>query len=190
MYYPMSSTYPRQQPRQTGLTVPDEVEPSPDRLENVNTSNPAQMGCIPDPKALSSGRDPVTPSPKRPSLDPDAIRPAADLPTMSSARIHAQPVLLRSPIPHGTSRAPSITVTDWDTNSRRNAAARILTLQLIRCVDNDDKLRDEVAYWYQEFRFQMWSPLASMIGIHWRQVEQFCWQMGKEEIVQRATKRV
>lgn len=39
-------------------------------------------------------------------------------------------------------------------------------------------------------RFQIWSPLASMIGINWRQVEQLCWQMGKEEIVRRATKRV
>ncbi|GKZ98447.1 hypothetical protein AnigIFM59636_003060 [Aspergillus niger] len=188
----MSSSYARQQPRQTDLTMPDENEPSPARLEDVTIPSPARMGCStsPDPKALSSGRDPVTPSPTRAALGSDAIRPAADLPTVSSARIHAQPILLPSPIPLGTSRSPSITVTDWDAYSRRNAAARILTLHLIGCVDNDDKLRDEVASWYQEFRFQIWSPLASMIGINWRQVEQLCWQMGKEEIVRRATKRV
>ncbi|GLA18173.1 hypothetical protein AnigIFM62618_005328 [Aspergillus niger] len=132
--------------------MPDENEPSPARLEDVTIPSPAQMGCStsPDPKALSSGRDPVTPSPTRAALDSDAIRPAADLSTVSSARIHAQLILLPSPILLGTSRSSSITVTDWDAYSRRNAAARILTLQLIGCVDNDDKLCDEVASWYQD----------------------------------------
>ncbi|RDK41062.1 hypothetical protein M752DRAFT_294729 [Aspergillus phoenicis ATCC 13157] len=188
----MSSSYPRQQPRQTDLTIPDENEPSPAQLEDVTIPIPAHMGCStsPDPKTLSSGRDPVTPSPTRAALDQDAIRPATDLPIVASARIHAKPILLPSPIPLGTSRSPSITVTNWNAYARRNAAARILTLQLINCMDNDDKLHDEVTSWYQEFRFQIWSPLASMISLNWRQVEQLCWQMEKKEIIRRATKRV
>ncbi|OOO13647.1 hypothetical protein OAory_01013960 [Aspergillus oryzae] len=75
------------------------------------------------------------------------------------------------------------------TPSRRNAIVRLTPLPLFESPQNEhEEIYNGVAYWYQNFRLQIWSPVASMVGIHWEKAEELGWQMGREEIIQRSNR--
>ncbi|KAB8255446.1 hypothetical protein BDV32DRAFT_154305 [Aspergillus pseudonomiae] len=75
------------------------------------------------------------------------------------------------------------------TPSRRNAIVRVTPLPLFESPQNEnEEIYNGVAYWYQNFRVQIWSPVASMVGIHWEKAEELGWQMGREEIIQRSNR--
>ncbi|BAE61683.1 unnamed protein product [Aspergillus oryzae RIB40] len=68
------------------------------------------------------------------------------------------------------------------TPSRRNAIVRLTPLPLFESPQNEhEEIYNGVAYWYQNFRLQIWSPVASM-------AEELGWQMGREEIIQRSNR--
>ncbi|KAA8652783.1 hypothetical protein EYZ11_012358 [Aspergillus tanneri] len=148
----------------------------------------AQDG-FPKQKFTPNNDRPVTPLPKRlmsncgapgPFNPPGApLRGVANVPPHFS-----RPMLLPSPLLDDKPRQaiglfePQI--------SRRNAVARMMPLPYSQhCLGDSNKIYDELAHWYYQFRLQMWSPVACMMGISWEEAEELGWRMGKAEIDQR-----
>ncbi|KAI9923408.1 hypothetical protein MW887_009338 [Aspergillus wentii] len=70
--------------------------------------------------------------------------------------------------------------------SRRNAVARLMPSPFPQHTpEEEERLFNEMAHWYKQFRLQMWSPVASMMGIRWEQAEDLSWQMGRAELGRR-----
>ncbi|KAI9925377.1 hypothetical protein ASPWEDRAFT_305855 [Aspergillus wentii DTO 134E9] len=89
-------------------------------------------------------------------------------------------------------------------SSRRNAVARLMPSPFPQHTrEEEERLFNEMAHWYKQdvyftcentlwsflnwvrFRLQMWSPVASMMGIRWEQAEDLSWQMGRAELGRR-----
>ncbi|KAF9882546.1 hypothetical protein FE257_007383, partial [Aspergillus nanangensis] len=64
--------------------------------------------------------------------------------------------------------------------SRRNAAARLMPSPFLSDEIYRPGIQTELGHWYSQFRLQMWSPIASMMGMNWEEVEELAWQAGKE----------
>ncbi|KAI9923501.1 hypothetical protein MW887_008613 [Aspergillus wentii] len=71
-------------------------------------------------------------------------------------------------------------------SSRRNAVARLMPSPFSQHTpEEEERLFNEMAHWYKQFRLQMCSPVASMMGIRWEQAEDLSWQMGRAELGRR-----
>ncbi|OOO13652.1 hypothetical protein OAory_01014010 [Aspergillus oryzae] len=53
---------------------------------------------------------------------------------------------------------------------------------------SNEEMYNELAHWYQQFRLQMWSPVASVMGIRWEQAEEIGWYLGWNEIMRRSSR--
>ncbi|KAI9923342.1 hypothetical protein MW887_011035 [Aspergillus wentii] len=92
----------------------------------------------------------------------------------------ADQILTEVPQPSG------LTLNLLQGSSRRNAVARLMPSPFPRHTrEEEERLFNEMAHWYKQFRLQMWSPVASMMGIRWEQAEDLSWQMGRAEIGRR-----
>ncbi|KAE8132417.1 hypothetical protein BDV38DRAFT_287734 [Aspergillus pseudotamarii] len=54
--------------------------------------------------------------------------------------------------------------------------------------EHNEEVYNELAHWYQQFRPQMWSLVASVMGIRWEQAEEIGWHMGWNEIMRRSSR--
>ncbi|EAU30122.1 predicted protein [Aspergillus terreus NIH2624] len=208
---PNTPTTPR---RESGAVSPQTVEAESDYTPPKNECNRGQDG-LPGDRSLPSlglfkrlGFAPHNPwalNRKHQSRWCDSIGPQvpkAILPSPPCQRDRRE----SSPL-NGISffREPSYSPIGSEITSRRNAMARLLPSPLPQDEIYDKSgLHAEVAHWYSlyvcipdtpsptaanavRFRLQMWSPIASMMGMNWEEVEELAWQVGKEGLRQLAS---
>ncbi|OJJ29619.1 hypothetical protein ASPWEDRAFT_177803 [Aspergillus wentii DTO 134E9] len=101
-------------------------------------------------------------------------------PTSKQWQSRADQTLTEGPQPSG------LTLNLLQGSSRRNAVARLMPSPFPRHTrEEEERLFNEIAHWYKQFRLQMWSPVASMMGIRWEQAEDLSWQIGRAELGRR-----
>ncbi|KAA8652802.1 uncharacterized protein ATNIH1004_001707 [Aspergillus tanneri] len=180
--------------------TPESTQFAEDDTDSATSMSTIDLPCHQDalytklPKRRTSleNDSPVTPLPKRVRTICGAAEPVSPprAPLRGVANVSPRfspPMLLPSPLLDNTPRR-AIRLFEPET-PRRNAVARLVPLLWRQhCPRDSDKFYDELAYWYHQFRLQMWSPVASMMGISWEEAEELGWRMGKTEIDQRAAR--
>ncbi|KAE8132411.1 hypothetical protein BDV38DRAFT_287728 [Aspergillus pseudotamarii] len=166
---------------------PSTPEPVPAETEEIGSVSSMALSEPSSPNAIQEGNDPKQKGTTTGDSCILPLRKQMSSETSPTANLTDEPHIVPSQIAADKPRPPENPAAEL-APSRRNAIVPLTPLPLFKSVKNkNEEIYNGVAYWYQSFRLQMWSPVASMVGIHWEKAEQLSWHMGREEIFQRST---
>ncbi|KAI9923345.1 hypothetical protein MW887_011033 [Aspergillus wentii] len=173
-----------------GSTIPvDMIDLSP---RSVMNSTPRKRARSPTNEGPATSHYPARPQHSLIFPDQGPVLRSEEL------QSRADQMLTEVPQPSG------LTLNLLQGSSRRNAVARLMPSPFPQHTqEEEERLFNEMAHWYKQyvyftcentlwsflnwvrFRLQMWSPVASMMGIRWEQAEDLSWQMGRAELGRR-----